>query len=50
MIQVEGLDKVLPSPDIKTIEDGVAVYRKFYSLAQEEEFKVVAIQISVVVS
>ena len=42
MLENEGLKYVLP--DIKTIEQGVAVYRKFYSIEQEKEFWVIAIE------
>ena len=42
MLENEGLKYVLP--DIKTIEQGIAVYRKFYSIEQEKEFWVIAIE------
>ena len=43
MLENEGLKHVLP--DIKTIEQRIAVYRKFYSIEQEKEFWVIAIEI-----
>ena len=36
MFESEGLRYIVPN--IKTIEQGVAVYRKFYSIEQEKEF------------
>ena len=42
MLENEGLKHVLP--DIKTIEQGIAVYRKFYTPEQEMEFWVLAIE------
>jgi ASC-1-like (ASCH) protein len=43
----EGLDKCLPG--IQTINQGVGVYRQFYTAEQEEEHGVLAIHIRVVV-
>lgn len=45
MLKSEGLHNVLPDPKVKTIEDGVAVYRQWYSQEVENEFGVVAIKI-----
>ena len=42
MFVSEGLKHIVP--DIKTIEQGIAVYRKFYSIEQEKEFWVIAIE------
>ena len=42
MFESEGLKHIVP--DIKTIEQGVAVYRQFYSIEQEKEFWVIAIE------
>ena len=42
MFESEGLKHIVP--DIKTIEQGIAVYRKFYSIEQEKEFWVLAIE------
>jgi ASC-1-like (ASCH) protein len=42
MLQNEDLKKVLP--EVETIEEGVAVYRKFYTDEEQEEFGVIAIQ------
>lgn len=36
MFESEGFKHIVP--DIKTIEQGIAVYRKFYSIEQEKEF------------
>jgi ASC-1-like (ASCH) protein len=46
MIINKGLENVLP--DIKTLDDGVAVYRQFYSEDKENEFKVLAITVKVI--
>ena len=46
MIETETLNKVLP--DIDTIDDGVAVYRQFYSEKIEKDKGVIAIHIKVV--
>lgn len=36
MLENEGLKHVLPG--VREVEQGVAVYRKFYSIEQEKEF------------
>ena len=36
MFESEGLKHVLPG--VREVEQGVAVYRKFYSIEQEKEF------------
>lgn len=41
-----GLEKVLPG--VETYEDGIAVYRKFYSEEKEKEFGVVGIYFSLI--
>ena len=46
MIEKEGLDKVLPS--IKTIDDGVNVYRQYFSEMDEMSNGVVAIIMDVI--
>ena len=46
MIEKEGLDKVLPS--IKTIDDGVNVYRQYFSETDEINNGVVAIEMNVI--
>jgi ASC-1-like (ASCH) protein len=46
MLANEGLRHVLP--DIKTIKDGVDVYRQFYSEAKEAEYGVLAIQVELI--
>lgn len=43
MLEAEGLEKVLPN--INNIEEGVAVYRNFYSEEEEKETGVVAIEV-----
>lgn len=44
MLKTEPLKKLLP--DAKDIEDGKEIYRKFYTLEQEKEFGVIAIEIA----
>jgi ASC-1-like (ASCH) protein len=44
MLNGEGLSNVLPG--INSLEDGVAVYRKFYKLEDEERLGVLAIRVS----
>jgi ASC-1-like (ASCH) protein len=48
MIVGEGLKAVLPLDEVVTLDDGVAVYRQFYSEATEQEHGVIAIRIQVV--
>lgn len=43
MLEKEGLEKILPS--IKTIADGVAVYRQWFSEEDEKSLGVVAIHV-----
>ena len=43
MFKSEELKRVLP--DVSETEHGVAVYRQFYSLEQEKEFWVIAIEL-----
>ncbi len=43
LLMIEGLDNVLPG--IKTIEEGVKIYRRFYSEIFEREHGVIAIEI-----
>jgi ASC-1-like (ASCH) protein len=47
MLEQEGIEHVLPT--VASIEEGVAVYRRFYSEEQEKEHKVLAIEINVLV-
>lgn len=42
MLENEGLKHVLPG--VREVKQGIAVYRKFYSIEQEEEFWVIAIE------
>lgn len=46
MLEKEGLDKVLPDESVKTIEDGINIYYKFYKPEDEEKYGVIAIQLS----
>ena len=43
MIEKEGIENVIPDKD--NIDDAEAVYYKFYTKEQEEEFEVLAIKI-----
>ncbi|WP_297501544.1 ASCH domain-containing protein [Thermococcus sp.] len=43
MLEKEGLENVLPG--VKSIEEGVKVYRKFYSEEKEKKYGVVAIKV-----
>ena len=43
MLEKEQFKKILP--DIETVEQGIEVYRKFYTEEQEKEFGVVAIEV-----
>lgn len=44
MIESEGIEKTIP--DKKSIEEAVEVYRRFYTLEEENKFGVVAIEIA----
>lgn len=48
MLETEGLDNVLPDPKVKTVEDGVNVYRQWYNEEIESQFGVVAIHIQTI--
>ncbi|ALV62542.1 ProFAR isomerase-like protein [Thermococcus sp. 2319x1] len=43
MLEKEGLDRVLPN--VKSIDEGVETYRKFYSEEEERKYGVVAIEV-----
>ena len=43
MIENEPLKKILP--DVEAIDQGIEVYRRFYTQEQEEKFGIVAIEI-----
>lgn len=43
MLTKEPLSKLLP--DAKTVDEGIGVYRKFYTAEEEKEFGVVAIEV-----
>ena len=45
-LNYENLKKVLPN--IKSIEEGVSVYKRFYTDKQEKEFGVIAIEIELI--
>lgn len=45
MLEGEGLLRVLPG--IKSIEEGVSIYRKFYSEEDEKQYGVIAFTISI---
>jgi ASC-1-like (ASCH) protein len=46
MLNKETLKKMLP--DVDTVEDGLAVYRKFYSKEDEKMFGAVAIEVRLI--
>lgn len=48
MLENEPLKKMLP--DIQDVEQGVKIYRKFYTPEQEEKYGMVAIEVEVVES
>ena len=50
MLQIENLHKVLPVPGIgiNNIDDGVKVYRQWYTPELEQQFGVIAIHIRVI--
>lgn len=43
MLENESLNKVLP--DAKNVDDGVEIYKRFYTKEQENEYGVVAIEV-----
>ncbi|AAL80579.1 ASCH domain-containing protein [Pyrococcus furiosus DSM 3638] len=43
MLEKEGLENVLPG--VKSIEEGIQVYRRFYDEEKEKKYGVVAIEI-----
>lgn len=45
LLEQEGAKKVLPNA--KDVEDGVSIYREFYSEADEQKYGVVAIEVEV---
>lgn len=47
MIEVEGLENILPG--IQTIDDGVMIYRQWFSEKQEKEFCVVAMHFKLLI-
>ena len=46
MLEKEDLKEVLP--DANSVEEGVRIYRKFYTEEQEKEFGVLAIEIKLI--
>ncbi len=45
-LETEGLENCLPNVDM--VEDGIAVYRKFYSDEKEKQYGVLAIKVKVI--
>jgi len=43
MLKKEGIENVLPG--VKNIEEGVQIYRQFYSEEREKKYGVVAIEV-----
>ncbi|MDV3103805.1 ASCH domain-containing protein [Thermococcus waiotapuensis] len=43
MLESEGIENVLPG--VKDVEEGVKIYRKFYSEEKEKKYGVVAIEV-----
>ena len=43
---MEGLKRTLP--DIKTIEDGIAIYHKYYTKEDETKYGILAIYIKII--
>lgn len=43
MLTIEPIEKVLP--DVETVDQGVEVYRKFYTPEEEQRYGVVAIEV-----
>lgn len=48
MLAHEGLKDVLPEPGIDTLEDGVRVYRQYFSEDDESLYGVLAIQVALI--
>ena len=48
MLEVETLERVLPDENVKSIEDGVAIYREFYSEKLEKSKGVIAIYVDLI--
>lgn len=46
MLETEGLKNLLP--DVDTMDEGIELYRKFYSQQQESEFGMVAIEVELI--
>lgn len=46
MLEQEPIKKLLP--DIKTIDEGIEVYKRFYTEEQQREFGVVAIEVEII--
>lgn len=47
MLETEGLENVLPIRSVRTINDGVSVYRQWYDEKVEKQFGVIAIHIQI---
>lgn len=48
MLEKEGLDAVLPNKQIMSIDDGVNIYRKYYSEDDEKKYGILAIGVQVI--
>ena len=48
LINVEGLNNVLPHESIKTIEDGLEVYNSFYKKEDEEKYGVISFKLKLI--
>ena len=46
MLTAEGLENVLPEPGVNTLEDGVNVYRQYFSEEDEKLCGVLAVQVA----
>ena len=46
MLSAEGISNILPNA--RSLDEGVAIYRQFYSEEQEQKFGVVAIEVRVI--
>lgn len=44
----EGLENTLPIDEVKSIKDGVNIYRKYYTIEHEQEYGILAIHLEVI--
>ena len=47
MLEAETIERALPEPTIKTIEDGVDLYHQYFSTEDEKKYGVVAVGLSI---